>query len=82
MTEAEHATALGVVGSTAKSLIDSLPAQFLMLVILNSAFIGGMLWFLNNAEDRRERVFGPMLTTCMKSVPIEVLEDMIKVARP
>ena len=58
-------------------LINSLPAQFLMLVLLNVFFVLGLLWFLHASEatrvaaeqhdaDVRERLFAPILTECIK----------------
>ena len=76
MTAEEQKTALGVIGNTATTLIASLPAQFLMLVLLNTAFLAGLLWFLNNTEDRRERIFSPILADCMKAVPLEAIEGL------
>lgn len=61
MTEAEH----GVIGLGNK-LIGSLPAQFLLLALMNVIFICGLLWFLNNRDDARERMLTPILAACVK----------------
>lgn len=76
MTEAER-DAVGVVTATAQSLISSLPAQFLVLVLMNTAFLVGILWFLNNLENRRERTWGPVIAGCMQAVPPDLVKEMI-----
>ena len=62
MTEAER----GVIGDLGSKLISSLPAQFLGLVVLNIVFICGLLWFLNNRDDARERMLTPILAACLQ----------------
>jgi hypothetical protein len=58
-------------------LIDSLPAQFMVLVLLNSIYVVGMLWFLNVQADRRDRNLGPIITSCLQQVPISVVERLL-----
>lgn len=62
MTDAE---AHGVAGVASK-LIGSLPAQFLMLLVLNVVFILGLLWFLNARDEARERLLTPILASCLQ----------------
>lgn len=64
MTDAE---AQGVAGVASK-LIGSLPAQFLMLLVLNVVFILGLLWFLNARDEARERLLTPILAACLQPV--------------
>jgi hypothetical protein len=56
--------------------VQSLPAQFLMLVLLNVVFICGLLWYLSvidtnrqlieqKAAEARERVLAPLLSACI-----------------
>lgn len=63
--------------SAAAQVLTTLPAQFLTLVLLNTAFILGLLWFLNSVDahriaseqaqaDARERVLTPILAACMR----------------
>lgn len=78
MTEAERATTLaGAAGDTVNKLISTLPSQFLVLVLMNSVFIGGLLWFLDHENalrlqtemhlaDARERVITPLLAACLR----------------
>lgn len=58
-------------------VLTALPAQFLALVLLNLAFLAGLLWFLNGVDARRvafeqsttqgrERLLGPMLAACVE----------------
>jgi hypothetical protein len=80
--EQDHTnTAIGAVAGTAGKLIASLPAQFLVLVLLNTAFIAGLLWFLNNQEAARERTFGPILSGCMNQIPMPLVQELLR-ARP
>lgn len=73
----------------ASNVLNSLPAQFLALVLLNTAFLGGLLWFLNSVDSRRvafeqaanearERVLGPILTLCATSIPAEVVMKQLQ----
>jgi hypothetical protein len=78
MTEAERATSMaGAAAETANKLISTLPAQFLVLVLMNTIFILGMLWFLERTDETRatleqhqaearERVVAPLLAACLK----------------
>jgi hypothetical protein len=70
-------SAVGTAGRTASKLIDSLPAQFMVLVLLNSIYVVGMLWFLNVQADRRDRNLGPIITSCLQQVPISVVERLL-----
>lgn len=76
MTDADQHTLVGAVANVSDRLITSLPAQFLVLVLLNTAFITGLLWFLNQEqtnryalEDRqvegREKLLLPLLQACI-----------------
>lgn len=60
----------------ASRVLTTLPAQFLALVLLNTAFVLGLLWFLNGVDARRvtfeqaeagarERVLTPVLASCI-----------------
>jgi len=76
VTDADQHTLVGAVANVSDRLITSLPAQFLVLVLLNTAFITGLLWFLNQEqtnryalEDRqvegREKLLLPLLQACI-----------------
>ena len=47
-------------------VLSSLPAQFLVLVLLNVLFLGGVLVFLDRQVGARERVLTPLLAACMQ----------------
>lgn len=79
MTEAEQRaqTMAGAAADTANRLITALPTQFLVLVLMNTVFILGMLWFLDRENgarqvteqhlaEARERVLVPMLQGCLQ----------------
>jgi hypothetical protein len=71
-------SAIGAVTTTAGRLIASLPAQFLCLVVLNTAFLVGLLWFLNEQEKTRERIYGPILNSCMGQVPLPMVQELLR----
>ena len=67
----------GAVTQISDKLVTALPAQFLLLVLLNLVFVLGLLWFLHatdatrsaaeqHAADIRERMLSPLLTECIK----------------
>jgi cbb3-type cytochrome oxidase subunit 3 len=79
MTEAEQraTTLAGAAADTANRLITALPVQFLVLVLMNTVFIAGLLYFLNRENEARqqteqhlaearERVLLPLLTACIQ----------------
>lgn len=63
-----NGTRIGIVGGLTNIGLDTigkLPAGFLALILLNTAFIGGLLWFLDKENAQRERVWTPVLTACI-----------------
>lgn len=78
MTEQEG----GIVSSLGSKLITSLPAQFLMLCILNLVFIGGLLWFLDKRDMARERLLSPIVDRCLQEVPVETILKLEAGRRP
>jgi len=79
MTDAETRGVVGAATELGGKLIGSLPAQFLMLCVLNLFFILGLLWFLNQQDQARERVLAPIVTSCLQQVPVDVLERLMKI---
>jgi len=69
---------VGAVETLGSKLMTSLPAQFLGLIVLNTIFIGSLLWFLNRQTDARERLLAPLLKECAEAVPIEALRVLAK----
>lgn len=55
--------------SLGQSLIGALPAQFIMLVLLNTIFIIGLLWFLDRQREARVQAFDRVLDACMQQIP-------------
>ena len=76
MTDQDAQNLTQVANNLGGRLIGSLPAQFLMLCILNLLFIAGLLWFMDRRELQRERVLAPYLQSCEKQVPADVLMQM------
>jgi len=66
MTEQEANSVAGAAAKLGTKLIGSLPAQFLMLCLLNLVFIAGLLWFLDEQIKARERVLTPLITACLQ----------------
>jgi hypothetical protein len=54
------------ISGLATKVIGSLPAQFLMLILINMIFIGGLIWFLDRRDSARERMLIPILAACLK----------------
>jgi hypothetical protein len=46
-------------------LLSTLPAGFLLLVLLNCAFLGVVLWFLDDQLDQRTKLVGQLLDHCL-----------------
>jgi hypothetical protein len=82
MTDAEvhqaTSTAIGAVTTTAGRLISSLPAQFLVLVLLNTVFILSLLSFLEKQEQARERIYTPLLSSCMNQIPLPMVQELLR----
>lgn len=83
----EAKTVVGAVAQVSDRLVQSLPAQFLMLVLLNVVFICGLLWYLSvidtnrqildqKATEGRERVLLPLLSACIQDA------DHLRAIRP
>lgn len=71
-----------VVGTATTKILTSLPAQFLVLVLINAVFVIGLLWFLNQQEMVRERTYGPLVKACIGEVPAELLKDALTRRQP
>jgi hypothetical protein len=75
VTEGDARNVVSGITEVSSKLIGSLPAQFLVLCLLNALFLGGVLWFLDRENsiqaqteahgiDVRERLLTPILTAC------------------
>ena len=77
MTEEETRGVVGAATKIGSQLIGSLPAQFLMLCIIDLVFIFGLLWFIDQREKQRERLLSAYLASCEKQVPFEALDKLL-----
>lgn len=68
MTEEQHH---GLIANVSSKLIQALPGQMLLVVILNLAFLGGLFWLLAQQNASRERALLPLLDACSKTIPLE-----------
>jgi hypothetical protein len=73
-------------------LLTTLPGQFLALVLLNTAFVLGLLWFLDREQAHetaleaqlaaaRERILVPVLQACVEAKAAS-LPSQIKTPSP
>lgn len=79
MTET-HPSVIGAATELGGRLIGSMPAQFLMLCIVNLVFVLGLLWFLSRQEAARERLYTPLLTACTQEIPAALVKDLLQQA--
>lgn len=59
----------GVVGQVARlgdKLITTLPPAFILLVLLNIAFLGMVMWFIQDQSAQHNATVSAMLTRCME----------------
>jgi hypothetical protein len=78
VTEDEARGVVGAATQLGSKLIGSLPAQFLMLCLLNLIFILGLLWFIHQREMQRERLLSAYLASCERQVPMEAIEKLLQ----
>lgn len=60
MTEGE---AKGLIGLSSK-LLSALPAQFILLLLINVLLVGGFVWHMDKQLDARERVLMKLVESC------------------
>jgi hypothetical protein len=72
MTADEHQGIIGAVAGVTERVVASLPAQFLLLALVNVIFVIGLLWYLQridgnrtNAEIARMNLLSPLLQACV-----------------
>lgn len=56
---------LGRVERLGQSLISALPPPFLLLVAINAAFLGLVMWFLGDQMDSRTALAGKIIDHCL-----------------
>lgn len=58
----------GVVGAASgvsKALIGALPPGFVALLLVNTIFIGAVMWFLDEQLDQRIKLLNRILDACL-----------------
>jgi hypothetical protein len=60
--------AIGALSDLGKKLISTLPPAFVMLVLINAAFLGSVLWFLSHEIDRRTTLVANFVDRCMTDI--------------
>jgi hypothetical protein len=60
VTEGE---AKGLIGLSSK-LLSALPAQFILLLLINVLLVGGFVWHMDKQLDARERVLMKLVESC------------------
>jgi hypothetical protein len=69
-----HGTGVsGAVSRVSARVIEALPGQMLLMLLLNVCFIGALFWLLTAQNNSRERVLIPLLEACTKTIPLEAL---------
>ena len=63
--QAQLQTIVGATTRISERLIGALPPAFLLLVLINVAFLGMVMWFLNNQIAERTRLVSQLLDRCM-----------------
>lgn len=64
MTDQEQGVVSSVVGLS-KSIVTTLPPAFLMLLLLNIAFIGIVFWFLDDQMASRMAMLNKIIDHCL-----------------
>jgi hypothetical protein len=78
MTEEQQ----GLIAGISSRVIQALPGQMLLMLLLNIAFIGALFWLLSQQNASRERILGPLLEACSKTIPLEALPHGLAPAAP
>ena len=63
----------GIVGAAVRvsdKIIQTMPPAFLLLILINVAFLGMVMWFINHQADQREAMVSSLLDRCM-SIALE-----------
>lgn len=55
----------GIVASVAK-VAEGLPSSLLVLLVINTAFLGGLFWMLERQTQSRETVIMRLLDNCIE----------------
>ena len=66
MSDTEPTTVSGAVDRLGRALIGALPPAFLLLCVINLAFLGLVLWFLDHLQAQRTAMVGKLVDQCME----------------
>jgi hypothetical protein len=66
MADDQPTTVTGLAGDLGRSLIAALPPAFLMLCVVNLAFLAVVLWFLDHLQEQRTAMVGKLVDRCME----------------
>jgi hypothetical protein len=58
-------TVPGMVADLGRSLLAALPPAFVMLVFINAAFLGAVLWFIDHQSSERAAMVEKLVDRCM-----------------
>ena len=61
----------GTIANISSRLITALPANLLIVLLLNVCFLGSLFWLLSAQNSSRERILAPLLDACSKTIPLE-----------
>ena len=56
---------IGAAAHLSDTLVHALPSSFIMLVLLNIAFLTVVLWFEGHNMDQRLKIFDTVLSACI-----------------
>ena len=62
-----------MISGISTKVIQALPGQMLLMLLLNICFIGALFWLLAAQNASRERVLAPLLEACSRTIPLEAL---------
>lgn len=66
MSDSSNGTVVGAAAKLGQSLIGALPPAFLLLVLLNCAFLALVMWFVDNQLKQRTELVGKLVDRCME----------------
>lgn len=62
----DDSTIPGAASKLGQALIGALPPAFLLLCLINLAFLGIVMWFLEHQVDSRTEMVGKLMDRCME----------------
>jgi hypothetical protein len=74
MTEEQQ----GMIAGISSKVIQALPGQMLLQLLLNICFIGALFWLLSAQNASREKAIMVLLESCSKTVPMEALPHFMQ----